>query len=217
MNLRVYDGVDSAFAPLGVCYQLYHVTIIDECFCFCKDYRVSLYCKVLFSIMRCHYIIECFCTLGCVAQLVERLAYNEGVSGSNPFAPISRKGVFVPQGAFAFCRDRRVLKGAFAPLGALHYYMRLSTIKTCFFILVRVFIHSQLEAWLSGLRHRFAKSAYIVYVPWVQIPLLPRITLYAEDLISPKDISYRMLVLSHLLVLISTAKCCHTVRCASMR
>ena len=44
----------------------------------------------------------------------------------------------------------------------------------------------KLEAWLSGLRHRFAKSAYIVYVPWVQIPLLPRITLYTEDLIPPK-------------------------------
>ena len=101
---------------------------------------------------------------------------------------------------FSYRRVLLPLKNYRVFKGALHYYMRLSTIKTCFFILVRVFIHSQLEAWLSGLRHRFAKSAYIVYVPWVQIPLLPRITLYAEDLISPKDISYRMLVLSHLLV-----------------
>lgn len=30
-----------------------------------------------------------------------------------------------------------------------------------------------LEEWLSGLRHWFAKSAYNVFVPWVQIPFLP--------------------------------------------
>lgn len=137
---------------------------------------------VLISTTKCLYI-----AIGCVAQLVERLAYNEGVSGSNPFAPILWRDVFTPLGvdkqapvgANRHCKVPLFLqrpKGPVAPNGVF-----LSWLK-CLYTL-------KLEAWLSGLRHRFAKSAYIVYVPWVQIPLLPKLASYKKILFFSKDIS----------------------------
>ena len=132
---------------------------------------------VLISTTKCLYI-----AIGCVAQLVERLAYNEGVSGSNPFAPILWRDVFTLLGV-----DKQALQSAI-----VFSKTKRNCCTQCngvFLSWLKCWYTLKVEAWLSGLRHRFAKSAYIVYVPWVQIPLLPKLASYKKILFFSKDIS----------------------------
>lgn len=83
---------------------------------------------------------------GYLAQLEEQFAYNEKVSGSSPLIPTA--------GVVELADTPDLGSGDSTSCG----------FKSC---------HPYGEEWLSGSRHWFAKSAYTVCVPWVQIPFLP--------------------------------------------